>query len=536
MKMKVKIISLIVIFSIFTMFLSSSYQSVHSILDKSTNDVELSALTPHGPIIITHDDNFSLYSLSGDGSPLTPYRIENLNITSITDDIAIQIYHTTKHFIIKNCYLRTVLYGIDIVDVDPYTAQIVDNTFEGIQTDHGNAIYVRSSNSTLIANNTFLYPVESSMAIYISYAHHTTVFNNTAIDVPVSPKLEFFWGYESDYVTVTNNTVTNVGRGIGMMYCPYATISNNTITNVWGGIEFHTCPDSEIDNNYIDSVGNMAIDMSYSASNITNNKVFHAGIRPGEVDNKEYRNYRVENNKVNNKDYGFFVDTPDLILDSGKYIQIFAYNCSDILIENFVSNEINQAISLIECSEPAISDSEFYDCVYTAIHFVGCTKPKATKCSFIDCESGIGIHRSNFANISNCIFYQQFFEAIMITESHNASITYNLFQNGNTGVFIDSSATNNSIHHNTFEYASGYDAGVNNTWYDPITQEGNYWWDYSGSGNYTVAGSARANDTYPLTTPPIPIIPEFGGNFKTTFLLLLIPIIFVIPYIRKRKK
>ena len=244
----------------------------------------------------------------------------------------------------------------------------------------------------------------------------------------------------------------------------------------------------------------------------------------------------IGNSDVFDFDYGFFVDTPDLILDSGTYIQILAYNCSNVLIENFVSNEINQVISLIECLEPIITNSEFNDCVYPAIQFSYCTTPKVTLSSFINCESGIGIYRSNFVNISYCIFYQGFFEAIMITESHNASITYNLFQNGNTGVDIGSSSTNNSIHHNTFEYASGYDSGDNNTWYDPITQEGNYWWDYSGSGNYTVPGPVRANDTYPLTTPPIPKIAEFGSNFKTTFLLLLIPIIVVIPYLRKRKK
>ena len=536
MNTKLKIISLLIIFSIITMFLSNSYQSVLSTLNDSITETEFSALTPHGPIIITHDDNFTDYSLPGDGSPSTPYRIENLNITSPTDDTAIQIYYTTKHFIIKNCYLRTATDVIDIVNVAHGTAQIVDNTIEGITTNNGKAIKITSTNSSFIANNTFLSSEVGVSAIYLSYAHHTTVFNNTAIDDESYPLLLYVSGYESDYLTVANNTGTNLNRGFSMTYCPYATIANNTITNVWGGIEFHTCPDSEIDNNYIDSTGYMAIDLLYSASNITNNKVFNAGIRPMEAVNSEFRNYKVENNKINNKDYGFFVDTPDLIFDTGAYAQLLAYNCTNILVENFVSNNIHQVITLKECSEPVIQDSYFSGCVYPAIFFADCTNPKATQSSFIDCESGIHVSRSNFVNISYCIFYQQFFEAIIMSESHNGSITYNLFQSGNTGVYISATSANNSIHHNTFEYSYASDDGINNIWYDPITQEGNYWWDYSGSGNYTVFGSARANDTYPLTTPPIPTIAEFGSIIKSTYLLLLIPIIVVIPYLRKRKK
>ncbi|GAH56561.1 unnamed protein product, partial [marine sediment metagenome] len=88
----------------------------------------------------------------------------------------------------------------------------------------------------------------------------------------------------------------------------------------------------------------------------------------------------------------------------------------------------------------------------------------------------------------------------------------------------------------TFDYCSAYDDGVNNIWYDPVTQEGNYWWDYSGTGNYTIPGSARSNDTYPLSTPPVDIIAEFHQNLKYSLLLLFIPLIIAISYKRKRKK
>jgi hypothetical protein len=128
----------------------------------------------------------------------------------------------------------------------------------------------------------------------------------------------------------------------------------------------------------------------------------------------------------------------------------------------------------------------------------------------------------------------------MIDATHNSSITYNLFQQGGRGVYIDPDSTFNSIHHNTFQYCSAEDDSVsgNNYWYDLASQEGNYWWDYSGSGIYSIWGAANANDSYPLGSPPIPIIPEYhpNPNLNYSILILLIPLIVALPYIRKRKK
>ena len=237
----------------------------------------------------------------------------------------------------------------------------------------------------------------------------------------------------------------------------------------------------------------------------------------------------------NNKDFGYFLDTPNLTLDTGTYSQIFALNCSNIVIENFNTNGISSPIILKECSEPSITNSEFNYAQYPVI-LDNCTAPEVANNIFSYCDQGLGVYLSDFANITHNVFIDQFFEGLTIDISNNASITYNLFQDGNTGIDISSASTNNSIHHNTFQSCSARDDGANNTWYDPIAQEGNYWWNYIGTGNFTIPGSARANDTYPLSVPPIPIISEFHQNLRYSLILLLIPLIIVIPYIRKRKK
>ena len=465
--MKGKIISLILIFSLITIFLPFPKNDINAIQSTRNHKILPLTLTDSGPIIITHDDNFTLYpEITGDGSALTPYRIEELNITTPSDERSISITGTTKYFIIKNCYIRPKTTGIYLDNIAQGTAQIADNTFEGILEWNGDAIEIRHTNSTFIANNTFLTPSDYSKAMNLYYAHHTVVFNNSAEDTSISyPNIYYLWGDKSNYLVIANNTGINLGNSFVTSDCPYAVIENNTLINSHDGIHLLKCPFSVIDNNYIDSTGYMSIDISEAPSNITNNRLFNAGIRLSEPDNKEYRKYKIENNKINNKDFGFFVDTPDLIPDAGTYAQIYAYNCSNIFIENYDNDDFNQAIKLVECDEATVADSLFTNCVYTGVLFHTCLDSKLINCDFIDCEQGAYLYYSLHANITNNQFFGQFFEALMVDNSHNNSITYNLFQQGNQGIYISDDGTNNSIHHNTFYQCYAYDNGANNTWY-----------------------------------------------------------------------
>lgn len=537
MKMKGKIISLILILSLITIFLPFTSNDITATQSTKDYEVKLNDLTERSPIIITHDDNFSLYPLTGDGSALTPYLIYNFNITSLVDEIAISISHTTKHFIIKNCYLRPTTVGISLNNVTQGTAQIVDNTIEGIQISSGVGIYIKSTNSTFVANNTYLNPEIHSNAFDIEYAHHTTIFNNTAISISGAYLIRYLSVFRSTSVTVENNTGTYLDAGFNFYEGNNAIIANNTLTDSGNtGISLYECSNSIIDNNILTNCGYEAVSIHNSPSNITNNKITNKGMRITASDFSQLRLYRLENNLVNNKKFGFFIDTPDLTLDTGDYSQIIAYNCSNMVIENIVTNDVSQVITFYECPEPSVKNCEFTYSTYAPILFVNSTSPEAAFNSFIDCEQGLGVSISDFAEITNNIFFGQFFEALLIGTSNNASITYNLFQSGGIGVLLGSNSANCSIHHNTFDHCSAYDEGVNNLWYDPITQEGNYWWDYSGTGNYTIPGPARSNDTYPLGTPPVPLIAEFHQNLNYSLILLFIPLIIAISYKRKRKK
>ena len=81
----------------------------------------------HAPISITGDFGFDFYSFPGNGTKTNPYIIENLNITYLHKGI--EIFDTTKHFIIRNCYIETGDSGIELNDNANGTATLINNTF-----------------------------------------------------------------------------------------------------------------------------------------------------------------------------------------------------------------------------------------------------------------------------------------------------------------------------------------------------------------------------------------------------------------------
>ena len=87
--------------------------------------------------------------------------------------------------------------------------------------------------------------------------------------------------------------------------------------------------------------------------------------------------------------------------------------------------------------------------------------------------------------------------------------------------------------------SQGWDDGYNNTWYDIITQEGN-WWSNIESYAYRIGGYGYSIDIFPLN-PKEPITPTPTPTPTKTDFLFTIPILFtssmmVIFRIRKRLK
>ncbi len=108
------------------------------------------------------------------------------------------------------------------------------------------------------------------------------------------------------------------------------------------------------------------------------------------------------------------------------------------------------------------------------------------------------------------------------------------------------SSTNCFLHHNSmynnnwsgdFVYvlSQAHCGSSDNYWYDPLLNEGNFWDDYSGSGEYRIDGYGRAIDPYPLDEQGNPLIIEFQ-NKHIFVTVLIMQFSFIVVLIYKKKK
>ncbi|MBA7557635.1 hypothetical protein ES705_50399 [subsurface metagenome] len=133
-----------------------------------------------------------------------------------------------------------------------------------------------------------------------------------------------------------------------------------------------------------------------------------------------------------------------------------------------------------------------------------------------------------------------YFQDIKKSPSDLCIIKYNrLIENEEYGIYIETS--DNTIFNNTFidnnlgGSSQAYDEGIGNYWYNVVTLEGNYWSDWSGTGSYSIDGSASSIDLYPLETPIPPVIAEYNYQ-NLTVIMTLIPLMLIGIILLKRKK
>jgi len=187
------------------------------------------ASIPHGPIVIIGDDNFTLTAQAegwdGDGSPQTPYIIENLDIDLGPTPVAsINISHTRSHFIIRGCNLNgpaaSPSYGIYLENVT--NAQVVDN--EVTDFSHGVIARDRSMNIEVSDNNCSY----NSYDIDFRDCNSITVSDNICNGNPFIGFYGIFL-HSTNSSTVTGNTCNNNSMtGIYIYNCSLVNVADNT--------------------------------------------------------------------------------------------------------------------------------------------------------------------------------------------------------------------------------------------------------------------------------------------------------------------
>jgi len=222
-------------------------------------------LFPHVPrakvMIISSDEDFDNYNLSGSGTEENPFRIENkelgVNSKRIRDwyDAALDISNTTKFFIVIKCTFYGGLSCIKIADIAPNTAQIIDNqifTISQAKSDYyrpTSGISIYNSIGVNFSYNTFNDPIEYSegfRGVFLSNVSNTIIASNKicnfrdAILIENSENVTISNNYfskanyhafcieDSTSINIENNYINSTSFGVDLIRCYFSNIVNNT--------------------------------------------------------------------------------------------------------------------------------------------------------------------------------------------------------------------------------------------------------------------------------------------------------------------
>ncbi len=449
---------------------TSSKTVVEATITKSLIDIN--------NIYIPTDDDFVSYASLGNGTEENPYIIENYNILPDSPHSppawGISIKYTTKYFVIRNCVITARDGGIFLDHVGAGRAKIIDNTFEG---DLSLGIWVFVVANTLIANNTFLNQglgimIENSAnsvianntfsvyGIIVYFDEHDdlaeclsyNVYNNTVDGKEIGwfknqNDLEFD---NSDYeqlffVNCTNITIKNQQPssmieyfvGIGLYYCQNA----NIIENRCGVVSVGGDRISIMDNYFTDTSLRICLT---TAVNIKNNS---------------------------NKD-GFFS------------IYLTGVNSANMKNNTFGLRKYSNSLYLVEC----------FDCTIENNHI------------FSSGENGISLYYCDSLVIRDNEIYDSEINGLYMRETDNCQIYHNIIaRNKEYGISVQENSANNVFYSNILSVnrisgtSQANDGGANNYWYNTSSNTGNYWDDWSGSGAYSIDGTAGSSDSYPLS-------------------------------------
>jgi len=510
-----------------------------------------------GYIHIDEDKDFKRSNFPGSGTVADPYLIENYHFSD--EYYAILINGTTKCFIIQNCILSSSNYAIFLVNIQNCSIIIQNN----ICTDSVfYAILLLNSNSVTIRNNTIQ---NGERGLCLMSCNNILLSENVCFNASSVSILS----ESSSFIEMVKNTISYCRYGIMVYGLDKGIIRNNTCSYIkYEGILIHSTENSIFENNTLAFILRSGIDLHMSNNNsLRGNQFFSCGLYPFATAGDSYSQNIITNNWVNNKLLGYFVNLTNEVFSEPNYGQLFFINCTNIVVENQNLTSASLGLTFYRCKNTTVQNNICNDNTYCGIKVRDSQNMIIynNTCNYnyreetdrngrgIDTSSVTGLYLINNTCLSNefGISLQSSTNAIVanntcvdstfglyFSECINASIVSNKFNENSYGfsswdsdfnviiynLFTDNLyygltiyyGNNNTIHHNNFiqnnvVYSSSQacDLGGNNLWFENSTNEGNYWSNWLGSGNYSIDGYSNAFDLYPLSSPAVYVLKLF---------------------------
>ncbi|MHA1983119.1 MAG: NosD domain-containing protein [Candidatus Hodarchaeales archaeon] len=262
---------LVIIFCITLLIPLLGVTNVEEQAGTTHNIISSMKLSISAPIVITHNDNFSLHTATGNGLLGSPYLLDDLNIDGAGGS-GISISNTDDYFIIQN----SIIFGST-------------DAIEG-------AIKLNNVTKGIIRNNTVR--DSSSGFILTGSSNNNTLTNNTAIDNTYGFRLTF----SSNQNTLINNTATSNAIGFLLTVSSNNILTNNTASSNNQGFDLGTSSNNNtlINNTAISSNFSGFLLTDFSNNNtLINNTAINGNIHGFFIVNSSYNNL-IDNQAISN--------------------------------------------------------------------------------------------------------------------------------------------------------------------------------------------------------------------------------------------
>ncbi len=291
------------------------------------------------------------------------------------------------------------------------------------------------------------------------------------------------------------NFVYGSGIGINLTSVSNGQIINNKITNNWIGIYLSDASDSIIESNTIDINDYGMILENNSFSNLIENNTIKNNHEIG------IGMWNAETNSI----------VSNLLSNNMRGFNIGDGCVSNIFTNNTITNHEEIGMGLWNVGNNTITNNTLSD-NWRGFNIGDSSTTNIFSNNTITNheEIGMGLWTSNHNTIINNSLLMNLYGIYLNEADSNIITSNNIYDNSNYGIYIDSGieATiyNNLFVDNGGSSSQAYDSGENNTWYNETLERGNLWSDWSGSGSYSIDGSAGSEDLYPIVEDIPPVI------------------------------
>ncbi len=500
------------------------------LLDSSTG-LLADEYVPHGPIVITSDADFVSQGWPGSGTPEAPFLIEHLNITA--DQVCISIHTTSDHFMIGDCFLKSLKGGamccVELVQVTngviascsmdsgySYSWAVGDVLF----TRDGYGARVSYSEDCVLRNNTVY---NNYYGVSVASSNSCTVLDSRISESWIGISLTDSVGCLLDWNYLSGNEY-----GALLTRADSSTVVNQTVNGVGGsaGIALAECRSCKIYDNIFSNSG-LSVELAIPLD------------RPNYL---EHWNHSVVGNTVNGKPLGYFWNCSNSTIDAAPYGQVILGGCRNVTVLGAVISNSSAAIQLGHCMNVTL-----VDCCVSNNSLRGVNLWWCEGCGVLNgtmTNNWIGIHLRNVKDVkiagsvllgnwrslsawyvNSSSFYNNSVrkapEGIFLEYGSFCSIENNtiadchigidlwfsehclivsnrVFNSSQVGIRLTADSQYNSVYYNSIGWnaRNAEDYGSSNTWDDGSSQ-GNKWTDYYGTGWYSVPGTAGSWDRFP---------------------------------------